>query len=35
MKVQDSYTDIELKPKEAMNVKINDIENSKLATEKK
>lgn len=34
MKVQDSYTDIELKPKEA-NVKINDIENSKLATEKK
>ena len=35
MKVADTSKDIELKSKEAMNEQINNIDNSKLVTEKK
>lgn len=35
MKIGDASKDIELQPKEAMNVEINNVENSKLVTEKK
>lgn len=35
MKIGDASKDIELEPKETMNVEINNVDNSKLVTEKK